>query len=238
MFNRKTYPTILCIVFCIFCIISCLEEEYTKPNQFNHFDYSEHEFEKSSSAANELNPYDYIGEAWYGILSDFMSDDPLAETLNDADLRIRSLLDDYELPPDSATIPQVLQDLINTPLEVIDSILLNTSISTNLKKEIYDYLDQTTDIDTTDMDDILEYSIAFEINVMNHSGYTNEEKRIFLTLASVTRYVCFYSKGRDDKDWDVSVGNRGALIGALENGESALYLALLSYVCKNLEIDG
>lgn len=238
MFNTKQYSPLRWALCTAIFICACLDDE-----QANLASSGITEnlpltgLEKDGLPANSSNPFDLTGQTYYAVLSEFLCGEPLPETIAEVEEEVTRLLNEYAFPADSVNREGInIPDLLITSQSVMDSVLLNSSMSSNARLTVQNYLAQTTGISTKDWEEILAYSITFETSVQNHLTFSLEEKRMLLTMASVIRYACYFSKGRDDQDWDVSVGNRGAAIGALDDAESALYFSLVSGICKNLGI--
>lgn len=238
MFNYKFY-NLLGLIGITCLLVSCLDNEpidfpREKPSA-NAFDLAI--TEDGIHSARNSNPYDYTGQVFYEVLDEFISVNSGYDSIHLVYQEITEILNGLPQPilPVYGSV-STIQKLLDDPVGMTDSLLSDSGLSLNTRSDINDYLSVVADYNIENFDDIMDYNLSFEESVLANFTLSPKEKEVMLTLASIFRYYCLYSKGRDDRDWDVSVGNRAVLVGALQNTDSAISIGLIAGLCAQLGI--
>jgi len=217
----------------VFMDISCVDNDElhdrTSDMQADNYDVIyEH-------AKNNMNPYDFTGQIFYNTLVEFSAGNSVPDSIHLVHQEISEILNGLSTPvvPIYGSV-MTIQNLLDDPVGVTDSLLINSNLSQTVRSDIKDYLKEVENYNLENFEEMLDYSITFEETALNDFTMTSKEKEVIFTLASIFRYYLYYSKGRDDQDWDVSVGNRAGLAGALHSTDSALAVGLIRGVCAQL----
>lgn len=220
---------VLCVLPLLY--INCTEDLHNE-NPFNT-DTVETEWEFSKiSPSNSNNPYDSIGLVHNEILTTILDSGMPLESLSQIDNEVSVLLNDYdglfsETCSDSLT-HQELSSFYLSPSVSLNTAFTEAGLSLNTRDEIEGLLGAILNRVNDPYESFHAWMVLYEEEIIQ-SNYSIEEKRIILTIASLSRYSIFAKKRRDHKDWDYSVGNRiGATIGALDCSSNAIYAALVS----------
>ena len=118
--------------------------------------------------------------------------------------------------------------LSEQPGNNLNVILDNSLLSPQAKQEVYSFINDIIDKKERRFEKNYDWIISFE-NTILQGNYSSYEKEILLSLTSIARYSLFLKKRRDDKDWDLSVGNlTGGVAGSMICSYQAVYGALVA----------
>lgn len=229
--NFLFQKAIMILVYCFLCA-SC-EQDDSIIADFSKEALSYHPYPHLNNRGdlpyNTDNPYDSVGIIHTHILDAYLSFSHAFTTIEDVQINIHSIMQEFELTDPLRFSEQEYLEIINTP-ETVWNNLLTTSVFSEVAKDnlkafreiMMGWENKTWSLVYTDL-------LFYENDVLQNSSLSPDEKRMILTLTSIVRHSVHYKKGRDDKDWDISVGNfSGALKGAMANKDSAVALALIA----------
>ncbi|MFP9114776.1 hypothetical protein ACLI1A_12615 [Flavobacterium sp. RHBU_3] len=163
-----------------------------------------------SEAANPLNPYDDAGALRNAVLDGVMNGVPkgisqenLLKTVTDlahASNGFNTFKTASFHPPTTTELDELLQSA-----PTLDDIVLGFPLSTQNKVQVMAFLEGLLDAHDVDFENLYNYIVTFENQVVGSSAYTNSEKQFILTLTSLQRYGTYYRKKPKDKDWDLLI---------------------------------
>lgn len=228
--NFLFQKAIMILVSCFLCasceqddsIIADFSKEALSYPQYPHVN------NRGDLPYNTNNPYDSVGILHTYVLDAFLTTYNAFTTIKDVQMNIHGIMHEFDLTEPLSFSEQEYLEIINTP-ETVWNNLLTTSVFSEVAKDnlkafreiMMGWENKTWSLVYTDL-------LFYENDVLQNSSLSQDEKRMILTLTSIVRHSIHYKKGRDDKDWDISVGNfSGALKGAMANTDSALALALI-----------
>lgn len=175
-----------------------------------------------------INPYDTIGALLGQVLTTYLTNQHQVNNLEDLQSSIHESMQKNGLSAPVTYSSIELQELINSPEAVWNNSISTLEISANAADLLSTFRNTLSNFENEDLESITTDLMNFEIAVLQNLYLNQNEKRIILTLSAIIRHSFEYKKGRDDKDWDISVGNfSGALKGAIVNSDSAIALALI-----------
>lgn len=175
-----------------------------------------------------INPYDTIGALLGQVLTTYLTNQLQVNNLEDLQRNIHESMQKIGLSAPETYSSIELQELINSPESVWNNSISTLEISANAADLLSTFRDTLSNFENEDLESITTDLMNFESAVLQNLNLNQNEKRIILTLSAIIRHSFEYKKGRDDKDWDISVGNfSGALKGAIVNSDSAIALALI-----------
>lgn len=175
-----------------------------------------------------INPYDTIGALLGQVLTTYLTNQHQVNNLEDLQSSIHESMLKIGLSAPVTYSSIELQELINSPEAVWNNSISTLEISANAADLLSTFRNTLSNFENEDLESITTDLMNFEIAVLQNLYLNQNEKRIILTLSAIIRHSFEYKKGRDDKDWDISVGNfSGALKGAIVNSDSAIALALI-----------
>lgn len=221
------------------CLISCSDEA-------DYYSYSNNkELEQSimnrPNAGNSLNPYDSIGHLHNVILDAYFLENPSVQTISDVSFEIDALYSVYSntinvLSTNNLDIEDI-EGILDNPEDSFEDIILNSTLSNQARLSFEDFVNDLIDIQDEEFDSIYNVITNYESEISINPLFTNEDKRVILLVSAIARYSIYYEKGRDDDDWEHSVGNIAAATkGAIEGSSQAVRMALIAGICKSLGI--
>lgn len=229
-----TKNLLLYIVFSIaLCtqIKSCTQDDFVSINTIDEFNLTlqnENMGREESKNLVSNNPYDYLGAVHNQILTTYLSNQQPNLNLKELQMTIHKIMQEYDLSAPSTFSFLEIQELINIPESVWNSTISTSELSLTAISLLGTLRDTMIYWDFQNLEDTATDWIDFENDILQDLNLTQEEKRIMLTLSTIIKHSVEYKKGRDDKDWDISVGNfSGALKGAITNSDSAIALAII-----------
>jgi len=225
--------------FTALVIFACLDDDHAfpRPAIYETNDLTTTQKNGLFIPSNETNPFDYAGQAYFNILDIYLNDNPAPSDIAEVKKRIGTLFATFfdsglQQSPRQFTLPK----LLDCPACEMDSALDSSSLSAAGRNGIKDFISEISQRESSEFSDIYFHILNFESSVFDNPNLTTEDKRVLLSITSIVRYAFYFSKGRDDQDWDVSVGNKAAVIGTLESLEYGVYLSVVTAVCVNLGI--
>lgn len=214
--------SIICLLFW-----NCNDDDrinYPTKNQSHSYDLGERE-PAEVSPNNPLNPYDSVGIRHNLILHQYLELDSLPSNLLHRIEVVKNLLN---LPPNlslDTIASNRINDWIENPESVYDSILANPGLSTSSKARLVDFFEW---IELNIQNDSINHH-AFILNYEDQilgEILNNSEREIILSVTSLARHS-FRRKKRKDKDWEINVTNFvGGYHGILTNSENAILYSL------------
>lgn len=224
-------------------MISCTSEENIEDVAIDKKDNFQKPGMILSGPENASNPYDSIGRLHNEVLEIYLSthsDNSLSENTSTEDIMAQ-----VQLIACSGTI-NIVQDcsssfayntintIVTNPENSTASIIDNSILTSQGKADLRILIDSLAEIDDESYQDINEFIISYESDILSSNVLNNQDKRIILTTSSIVRHSVYYEEIRD-RDWDSSVGNFiGGTVGALNSSLSPVTMALVTGLrCRN-----
>ncbi|MXN91728.1 hypothetical protein GR160_10865 [Flavobacterium sp. Sd200] len=110
-------------------------------------------------------------------------------------------------------------------------------LSQNAKANFSLFIEGLLSLQYQDYEAIRDYIVAFESEIVSSKSYSDNEKKIILTVTALERYSTYYRKKPKDKDWDLLIGNivAGAEGAAHDTATAVLYsVSVEAALHKNL----
>jgi len=185
---------------------------------------------------NAANPYDVAGELHNQILELYFEQEYLPENIEDVDEEIHALILEKTGVSDSLYLDlSVIEDILAVPYSSFLEIVDNPALSSYGQSGFIDFVDSLLLVKSAPYEDLYDFITQYESDVLLDTLLSTNEKRIFLTTTSIIRYSIYFEKRRKDKDWESSVGNiAAAMSGAYEDSISAVTLALVAGLSKDI----
>ena len=196
--------------------------------------------EETLTAENPSNIYDLAGKLHNEILDVYLNENyqyyriPLISQQICAIVNANTEFSFLNLDDQPACLEKC-QDIANDPQMKFDESIANSSLSNLAKVSFSDFMETLLFLEGANYETVHQFIVSYESGVMADAQFSDEDKRIILTTASITRYSLYYEGRRKDKDWESSVGNRaGAFMGAIDNLDSAVGRSLVIGIMANL----
>lgn len=230
MKNYSIYNYLLYISICC-CLIQCTEEQIYQ---------SEYEIKpdligqtSKTTAINNDNPYDSIGVMHNEILTEYLDYSDNHTSIEDIGSEIQFLISNYysgiEYYEANVINYHEIEEILLDPQGSFDFILENACLSDTAQNNFLDFINALMQINEEEFSSLYTFIVLYESEVQNNASISSEDKSIILRICSIIRHSIFLEKGRDDGDWDTSVGNIAAAIkGACNNGINAAEYALIT----------
>lgn len=219
-------------IFILSLLSSCVEDELPISEKTSTL------FDRKTTLSpnNSENPFDYAGIFHNEILESYQSLNYNANSLSAISLKIDSLMGNssngigiFQHSEDLS----IIEDIILDPLTKLDSILSASDLSVEAQLNLLDTIEQLQLLDDEPFDEIYTMMISFETTINLHPTMTIRDKEVILIVCSIIRHSLFYRIGRDEGDWDTSVGHKTAAIqGALSGLAEAVKLSIIIGVAQ------
>lgn len=182
---------------------------------------------------NDQNPYDFVGIMYGRAWEIYAADKTMFLTEQDIRSRIGLLI-----PSDSIDFsPQHIRQIVSAPDSALTDVMQHAGLSVQAKSTILYLINSVNNLQDESWEKMYNEIIKLESGILENRKWDEEERRIILTVTAIARHSAYYKKGRDDEDWDVSVGNLvGAVEGAMINTEQALVLSLIVSIYEDNSI--
>ncbi|MGL2965864.1 hypothetical protein [Flavobacterium sp. XGLA_31] len=193
------------------------------------------------------NPYDATGQVYYELLTAYYQGELRPFTLTGIITQSTeianatpSFLALTKGVPYVFTASDRVASIVSQPeaclATTIDATLNTTAAKSSLTDFVGSLLSLTAKEDT--YDPIYTYIVAYEDSVLRSATFTERDKKIILTTASIARHTVYAKKKKPkkntDPDWTLLVGNITAAIdGAGVSSEEAIMRALVTGIVEN-----
>lgn len=196
--------------------------------------------------ANPDNVYDNAGQLHNAIFETYYSGSPLpgsidsiavlAESIGSANSPFQALKGSGYVP----VSPTRVAYIISHQSTCVDEILTASSLSTESKLSLADFIDDVTALYATEADyeTIYNFIVSYETAVIQNSQMTQGDKKIILTTSSIARYTTYMGRKKPkqnaDADWTVFITSiAGAVEGASSGTAEAIMMAFVTGVAEN-----
>lgn len=187
---------------------------------------------------NKSNPYDGTGVAYRNYLSSYKTGGYSPSNYVAVVNSVNALTPFTALPSGNTQVNQLLNACLNTPGDTLNTLLLSSDLSPAAQDILTEFINSYQKFADEPFSRAYDDIVLTEAEVSNSTALTTYERRILLTVTSVTRYSLYHSCC-EDTDWEKSVGNIVAFAaGALETDNLALQYALITSIAglENIHI--
>lgn len=169
---------------------------------------------------NKDNPYDDIGLQYRNLLSAYKDGNYSPDTYTDI-LNVVEVLTNSSLPPQTDSPTRDLLALcMNNSEAAINLIVQQSALSQNGRGIVSEFIANYEDLGMQPFSSAYSEIVAIEAYVSSSVTLPDFDKRVILSVTSITRYSLYHSCC-EDTDWKKSVGNIvAALAGAIETNTS------------------
>ncbi len=178
------------------------------------------------AAGNTANPYDDVGQTYKDLLISYKFGNYAPKDYG-AVVKIVTILTGR---PVSATLQGTLATIISNPEVAANSILSSSELSTAARNIVSGLIEDYDRLSAQPFDTTFNEITVIESGVLSNPALPAYDRRVLLSLTSVTRYALYHSCC-EDTDWEKSVGNIvAALAGTLENNADGVTCALVTSI--------
>lgn len=162
--------------------------------------------------SKSLGHYDTLGSFHNLVLETYLSENYSYTTLEDIFLQVKHTTEDLgNTTYLSGLVP--LEDLaymVNNPESSLDTFIENSDLTDLAKTSFSSFSTSLSFIESWDDDTFYSTITDYEQSVKADVNLTSEDNESILTATTLLKYSStFRKKRRKDKDWEVSVGNKG-----------------------------
>ncbi|KAF2328111.1 hypothetical protein [Flavobacterium ginsenosidimutans] len=201
---------VLCLTITFFTA-SCSNDEIL--NQSDKGRFEQISYDVPQEAQNLRNPFEETGIIFYNALTDYASQNGAAdskekqsdqllfiwENRNGKNREAKSLI---TLTPEM--IAAILADPYSKLLELIDS----SALSSPVKLKLNYYVDELVSRQNQDYEDVHDFIVSYEDEVMEDSAIDEDEKETILKVSAISRYSLYEEARNRDRDWETAVTNK------------------------------
>lgn len=175
---------------------------------------------------NKGNPFDAIGSEYRDFLSDYKSGNYNPQNYADIQVIVNTLTNGSQLP----ATEQLLSLCMNNPDLAMSQILEQSGLSMEGRELLEEFVADYSNLSELPFSSAYDQLVALENAVGNSVTLPDQDQRVILSVASITRYSLYHSCC-EDTDWKKSVGNIiAAVAGAVENNSQAIQYPLITSI--------
>lgn len=192
---------LIIVFFCLF--ISCTTENDNAA--FENLNSKSIVSQKHVNSAQNSNTAKKYNDA----LAAYLEENSYPDSVEELSNLVQFISDQYAGSniADSITPEQIIR--INSyPLNELSTSLENSVLGMEAKAEIETFLKDLINIQGKDYQEISNYIVLFEEEVLKNTVLNDREKESILTVSTISLYSFQEESKRKDKDWETSVGNR------------------------------
>ena len=183
------------------------------------------EFQKQNTTvfSKSLGHYDTLGSFHNLVLETYVSENYSYTAIEDIFLQVKQTTENLGNTTYLSGLAPLenLIYMVNNPASSLDIFIENSDLTALAKTSFSSFATSLSLIESSDDDTFYSTITAYEQSVKADVNLSSADNESILTATTLLKYSCtFRKKRRKDKDWEVSVGNRGNIAAKFQGAVS------------------
>lgn len=201
---------LLCAVF-LFLAISCSTESDYEHSQ--NVDSKEIALRTSSQIPkNKTNPFDARGKEYFDLLTIYLKNNKVPNSINELTDRTQFLLKNYGearfLSKTNITFTAKQAALLMGFEKPLTELIESCNVTPEVKHYLINFFQALLAQEDQEYDKLYNYIVSFETGILRSNTLNDDEKETILTVSSISTYALYIDPKHKDRDWEISVANR------------------------------
>ncbi|MCI9844545.1 hypothetical protein [Flavobacterium pectinovorum] len=197
---------ILCTIVYLLCIVSC-----TTDTVIQNSDAKSRKENSDFVVQNGRNISDTQAKKYYEIINSYRNKDGFPETVEELTLQIKAIeaIIQKQLVNDNVrAVNTIVPDILKDPKGNLEQMIQKQNISFAVQESLLELtsllLETSADKQTNFSNDISTY----ELEVIQNEILNEEDKKVVLSLVSISQLLVSKESGRKDRDWEKAMTNK------------------------------
>jgi len=221
---------LLCAVL-LFLAISCSTESDYEHSQ--NVDSKEIALRTSSQIPkNKTNPFDARGKEYLDLLTIYLKNNKVPNSINELTDRTQFLLKNYGearfLSKINATFTAKQAALLMGFEKPLTDLIESCNVTPEVKHYLINFFQALLAQEGQEYDKLYNYIVSFETGILRSNTLKDDEKETILTVSSISTYALYIDPKHKDRDWEISVANRK--VQPVFNSHRASIISVLAVV--------
>lgn len=221
---------LLCAVL-LFLAISCSTESDYEHSQ--NVDSKEIALRTSSQIPkNKTNPFDARGKEYLDLLTIYLKNNKVPNSINELTDRTQFLLKNYGeagfLIKTNTTFTAKQAALLMGFEKPLIDLIESCNVTPEVKHYLINFFQALLAQEGQEYGKLYNYIVSFENGILQSNTLNDDEKKTILTISSISTYALYIDPKHKDRDWEISVANRK--VQPVFNSHRASIISVLAVV--------